>query len=877
MFNFEYLAIFVDASMKRFSSLRLAGVMLAAVALAACDDETTTPVPVPGTIAATAVATLDLSTLVAALQAADLVSALEGDGPFTVFAPLNSAFAALDPAVLDGLLQEGNVDLLSRILTFHVVPGAAALSTDLSDGQSLTTLEGGTLTVGLAGGGVTVNGANVVTADIEASNGVVHIVDGVLLPGDTDVYETAVLTAGTTTLASAILAAELDGALMGTGPFTVFAPVNDAFDAVDAYTLGALLEAGNVDILTRVLGFHVIPNVKIMAGDLTDGAMVTTLEGGMLTVDLSMAGDPMINGVSITTTDIEVDNGVIHLVDEVILPGFNVVETATITEGFSTLVAAVGAADLAGTLSDETGTFTVFAPTNAAFEALGGTVGLLLETANLPTLADVLTYHVLSTEVGSSALVDGLTAPTVEMGSVTFSADTGSPSGFKINGANITAVDIQTSNGVIHVIDAVLTESMDIVQRAQVTEGTSTLVAAVVAADLVGTLQSDNSGNGFTVFAPTNDAFEALGMTVDKLLEMDNMGILADVLTYHVLSGDVRSSALTDGLSTATVEMGDVTFSADAGSPSGFKINGANITAVDIVTENGVIHLIDAVLTESMNVVERAVVTPETQTLAAAVVAASTNGSEDLAATLSGPGPFTVFAPIEAAFEALGTDKLEVLLDPANAELLSDILRYHVVAGAKVMAADLAGLGGSATTYDGATVSFDLSGDTPMVNGANIIATDIEVENGVIHLIDGVLTETLDIPQVATVNGFSTLVDLVVTAGLAADLSSPNGDFTVFAPTNEAFSALTAVPAGDALKNVLLYHVASGKVEAGDLATGDNVVNSLLTGETFTVNVGSAGVTITDANDNTYNVTLTDVQAENGVIHVIDGVILPTP
>ena len=193
------------------------------------------------------------------------------------------------------------------------------------------------------------------------------------------------------------------------------------------------------------------------------------------------------------------------------------------------------------------------------------------------------------------------------------------------------------------------------------------------------------------------------------------------------------------------------------------------------------------------------------------------------------------------------------------------------------MAADLAGLGGSATTYDGATVSFDLSGDTPMVNGANIIATDIEVENGVIHLIDGVLTETLDIPQVATVNGFSTLVDLVVTAGLAADLSSPNGDFTVFAPTNEAFSALTAVPAGDALKNVLLYHVASGKVEAGDLATGDNVVNSLLTGETFTVNVGSAGVTITDANDNTYNVTLTDVQAENGVIHVIDGVILPTP
>ena len=108
--------------MLRFKSTRLAGVMLAAMALAACDDETIIPEQ-PGTIAATAAATADLSTLVTALQAANLVTALEGDGPFTVFAPLNSAFAALDPAVLEGLLEDGNVDLLSRILTFHVVPG----------------------------------------------------------------------------------------------------------------------------------------------------------------------------------------------------------------------------------------------------------------------------------------------------------------------------------------------------------------------------------------------------------------------------------------------------------------------------------------------------------------------------------------------------------------------------------------------------------------------------------------------------------------------------------------------------------------------------------------------------------------------------------
>jgi uncharacterized surface protein with fasciclin (FAS1) repeats len=860
--------------------MRFAVPLLAALAVGACDDDDDTiGTPEPATITATAQATSNLSTLVTALVAADLATTLEGTGPFTVFAPENAAFAALDAAVLDGLLAEGNGPLLARVLGFHVVSGTAAFSGDLTDGQTVTTVEGGTLTIGVSASGVTVNEHNVILADVEASNGVVHIIDGVLVPLENDLYETAVLTEPTTTLARAVLAAGLDDDLMGTGPFTVFAPVNSAFGAVDAYTLGALLEAGNVDILTRVLGYHVIVGEEILAADLTDGAMRTTLEGGMLTFDLSTPGDPMVNGVSITDPDIRVENGVIHLVDEVILPEFNIVETAILTEGFSTLVAAVGAADLAGTLSAETGTFTVFAPTNAAFEALGGTVDLLLETANLPTLADVLTYHVLDFEAGSGALSDGLMVSTVETGEVTFTADAGSPSGFKINGADITAVDIQTSNGVIHVIDAVLTESMDIVQRAQVTEGTSTLVAAVIAGDLVSTLKSDNSGNGWTVFAPTNDAFEALGMTVDNLLEMDNMGILADVLTYHVLDGAVGSSALSDGLMVPTVEMGEVTFTADAGSPSGFKINGANITAVDIQTENGVIHLIDAVLTESMNVVERAVVTPETQTLAAAVVAASTNGAEDIAATLSGAGPFTVFAPIEAAFEALGTDKLDVLLDPANAELLSDILRYHVIAGSAVPSSALTD-GLTASTYDGADLTFTADAGSPSgfkVNMANIIAVDIEVENGVIHLIDGVLTETLDIPQVATVNGFSTLVDLVVTAGLADDLSSPNGDFTVFAPTNEAFAALSAVPMGQDLIDVLLYHVANGKVEAADLMAGDNPVNSLLTGEGFTVNVTGSDVTIIDAQMNTYNIVLTDVQAENGVIHVIDGVILPTP
>ena len=983
--------------MLRFKSIRLAGVMLAAVALAACDDETVIP-DQPVTIAATAANTADLSTLVTALQAANLVTTLEGDGPFTVFAPLNSAFAALDADVLAGLLETGNVDLLSRILTFHVVPGAAALSTDLSDGQTLTTVEGGTLTVGLSGGGVTINGANVITADVEASNGVVHIIDAVLLPEGYNAYETAVLTAGTTTLASAVLAAGLDDDLAGTGPFTIFAPDNAAFAALDAYTLGALLDAGNIDILNKVLGFHVIAGQTILAADLTDGAMVTTLQGGDLTVDLSDATDPKVNGVSITATDIAVENGVIHLVDEVILPEFNIVETASITEGFSTLVAAVAAGDLVTTLSDEMGTFTVFAPTNAAFEALGGTVDALLETANQGILVDVLTYHVLDTEVGSGALTNGLMATTVEGGDITF--DLTDPMMPMVNGANITATDIQTSNGVIHVIDAVLTQSMDVVQRAIVTEDTGTLVDAVVAGDLVTTL----SGAGpFTVFAPVNAAFEALGMTAELLLDPGNQAILQDVLTYHVIPSKVMAADLTDGAMVTTVEGGDVTI--DLSDPTMPMVNGAKIIATDIVTENGVIHLIDGVLTESMDIVERALVTPETGTLAFAVTEADlvstlqgpgpftvfapvgeafealggsldlllepanqailqdiltyhvipgevfaadltdgamvttveggdvtidlsdptmpmVNGAKiiatdivtengvihlidavltesvdiveraiitpetatlvdavvagDLVTTLQGAGPFTVFAPINAAFEALGTDQLDVLLDPANIDILQKVLTYHVIPG-EVFAADLTD-GAMVTTVEGSDVTIDLSDPTmPMVNGANIIATDIVTENGVIHLIDGVLTENLNLVDVAVVNGFSTLVDLVAQQGLAGALSADNADLTVFAPTNEAFAALSAVPQGQALTDVLTYHVLDAIVESGDLSDGLQVSNTLLQGGAFTVNISGSDVTITDGAGNTVNVIVTDVRASNGIIHVIDAVLLPTP
>lgn len=172
----------------------LAGCLLAlAIGVSACGDdgeETTGGAateqqgmtePAGENIVEVAQETPDLSTLVKALTAAELVETLEEPGPYTVFAPTNAAFKALGSETLNSLLKPANKDQLTEILTYHVVPGELT-SSELSNGQKLKTVQGDSLTVRLSGGNVTVNGAKVVTADVEASNGVVHVIDEVLLP-----------------------------------------------------------------------------------------------------------------------------------------------------------------------------------------------------------------------------------------------------------------------------------------------------------------------------------------------------------------------------------------------------------------------------------------------------------------------------------------------------------------------------------------------------------------------------------------------------------------------------------------------------------------------------------------------------------------------
>jgi uncharacterized surface protein with fasciclin (FAS1) repeats len=403
----------------------------------------------------------------------------------------------------------------------------------------------------------------------------------------------------------------------------------------------------------------------------------------------------------------------------------NVVEVVAGSDDHNTLEAALGAAGLIETLQGS-GPFTVFAPTDAAFAALpAGTVETLLQDPS-GDLRDILLYHVIGGNVMSSSLSDGMVAPTVLGDEVTVTINS---QGVFINDARVTVADIETGNGVVHVIDAVLIPEAPMPATvADIITGSpdhETLTAAVVAAGLVETLEG---AGPFTVFAPTDAAFAALPEgTVESLLE-DPSGALTDILLYHVVGAKAFSSDLSDGQEIETVYGDNVTVTINN---DGVFINGAQVTVADIEAENGVVHVIDAVMIPMPATVADIITgSPDHQTLTAAVVAAG------LVETLEGAGPFTVFAPTDAAFAALPEGTVESLLeDPSGA--LTDILLYHVV-GAKALSSDLSD-GQEIETVYGDNVTVTINNDGVFINGAQVTVADLEAKNGVVHVIDAVL------------------------------------------------------------------------------------------------------------------------------------------
>jgi len=260
-------------------------------------------------------ATTDLSTLVTAVVAADLVTTLSGTGPFTLFAPTNAAFAALPAGTLASLLETANKEKLADLLKYHVVSGKI-LAADISNAQVVKTVEGNSISASVNDGKVFINQAQVTTPNVMATNGVVHIINAVLNLPTLNIVALAQNTTDLSTLVTAVVAADLATTLSGAGPFTLFAPTNAAFAALPAATLASLLEKENIKELQSVLKYHVVSGNN-QAASLSNFQKLETLEGSDVTVNIT-AGSVFINQAKVITADIEATNGVVHIIDAVL-------------------------------------------------------------------------------------------------------------------------------------------------------------------------------------------------------------------------------------------------------------------------------------------------------------------------------------------------------------------------------------------------------------------------------------------------------------------------------------------------------------------------------------------------------------------------------
>ena len=794
-------------------------------------------------------------TLVAALAHVDLVTTLEGTGPFTVFAPTDQAFS--DAGVdLANFQTDEEKAVLTDILLYHVVAGAVPASA-VTDGM-LAEMVNGDKTKFTVDGTVSINDATVITPDVQSSNGIIHVIDKVLTP-PVDIPATAQTTGIHDSLVAAVIQAELLTTLQGDGPFTVFAPTDQAF--TDAgIDLAALDTTEGKAILSDILLYHVVPS-EVPSADVTD--CMSADAANTQPLSFTVADGVMVNDANVVLADVVTSNGLIHVIDKVLTPTDtprDIPRTAQCTGAHDSLVAALVQAELVTTLQGD-GPFTVFAPTDQAFTDAGIDLAALNTPEGKVTLTDILLHHVVAGAVPASAVTDGMLATMVNGDKAKLSV-TGDV--VSISGATVTGADVATSNGIIHVIDTVMMPPGDVTAIAQGTGIHDSLVAAVIQAELLNSLQGDEP---LTLFAPTDQAFADAGIDLAALNNPEGMATLSDILLYHTVPGEVTSSDLSECQVANAANGQPLSFTVG----ETVMVNGATVTIADVPASNGIVHVIDKVLTPSdtpNDIPRTAQCTGIHDSLVAAVIQA------ELLTTLQGDGPFTVFAPTDQAFADAGIDLAE-LDTPEGKAILSDILLYHVVPGT-VLSSNLSDCM-SATAVNDLPLSFTV-GDSVMVNNATVVTPDVATSNGVIHVIDKVLSPTAtptDVPRTAACTGVHTsLVAGVIQAELLATLEG-EGPFTVFAPTDQAFIdagidlAALNTPEGKAtLSDILLHHVHIGSLWGAEVT--DGMTLPMANGDNLTLTKMDGKVMIGDV-----EVTTADVLASNGIIHVVDKVIMP--
>lgn len=567
-------------------------------------------------------------------------------------------------------------------------------------------------------------------------------------------------------LGAALEVTGLDATLEGTANFTVFAPNNAAFNSFLSNNGFNSLDEVPEDVLTEILLNHVQEG-EIMSSALTTG-YIESMATGMasdqpLSLYINTEDGVTINGVSsVTTPDVEVDNGIIHAVDAVIgLP--DVTTFATADPNFDILVQAL-TADESFTfvetlmMSEDPAPFTVFAPTNTAFTNVLDELELAgLDDIPADLLSSILSYHVVAgSNVRAEDLTDQMMVETLETGSFTITlGDNVTITDENGRTATIVATNVQANNGVIHALDTVILPENEAIEIETNTiadfvagnEDYSSLLAALEATGLTSTFTGTDD---YTVFAPNDAAFAAF-LSDNNFASLDEVPVdlLTQVLLNHVQMGEIMSADLTTGYipSMAVWGASEEPLSMYINTDDGVMINGvASVTSADNEVDNGIIHAVDAVI-GLPNITTFATADPNFDILVQALTREDSFTFVETLMMSEDPAPFTVFAPINDAFVDL-LDELELgALGDIPTETLEATLAYHVVTGANVRSGDLTD-DMDVTTLEGGDFTVNL-GDNVTITDENertatVIATDVQATNGVIHALDTVLLPAAD-------------------------------------------------------------------------------------------------------------------------------------
>lgn len=449
------------------------------------------------------------------------------------------------------------------------------------------------------------------------------------------------------------------------------------------------------------------------------------------------------------------------------------------------------------------GPYTVFAPTDLAFEFLGmDTVDRLLDPQNADLLERVLLFHIVQGRLSIADLQAGIELQTLEGTALTVEHIDGE---LRIGGALISESDIETDSGVIQGISDVLRQNLNTADRIRITPILETFSGLALE---IGATSYLASASEVTLFAPINNAFVDLGDPEFALLENpSNTDVLSRIVDFHITEGLLDIPSMAPG---STIETRDGTSITLTNEGNVRRLNGRLIVSEAIKTANGLVYLLDGVQQDSLNQEERLRISPRLSVFSDLIAE-----RPDLVSFLSGMAGYTVFAPLNVAYEAYSPDVREAIFSVENEPLLDQLTRVHIVPGAYDSEDLQDGL--SLTALDGTELEVVVDGDRIFIGGRLLTETDQPVQRGAFHRVSLLITPNVSVLDKLLLEGFTRQLEAVRRAGLDSFFRG-SGPFSMFAFSNDLYDSTPGLIGRPDLDQILLYHATESVI--GELEHG---------------------------------------------------------